>query len=603
MDDSIGSTISTVSSTLARKKGKHSDEWKNEKLKILRYSSKELPEYPKCKHNTKAYQCRSLKMQDILTFHENFYRSKDKIQQDNFILNHTSLEKPKRHRPKTSSRSEKSYTFKYFVRRVDGIKVPVCRTAYLNILVLKRHRVQGVMKRSFKCGGSGAKETRGGDRKSSKNISKKMAVMKFIESFTAQEPHYCRSKTSVRLYLPSELNIKSMWKMYNKGVELHLKVKQSFFRNIFNKQYNLGFGTPRVDVCSKCLEIGEKIKTEKEPTEQQNLITQHRVHKLKAKAFFHMLQEKRDGLLTISFDCQKNMSLPKVPDQRAYFSRQWNFYNFTIVVGSSHDALTKSNVHIYYWNETDRPKSSNEIASAVFHRLCQTDLKNIDTVRLFADGCGGQNKNTTLMGMLSKWLVSFAPENVKTVQVIFPIVGHSFIPPDRVFAQIEKKLRKIEIIIKPEEYVNILKDHGTVWNINNLEINDWKSATLEIIKPPGQWHFKFNPSKRFILQKTTKRNNITIRGEEAYRVDLGSDKLVVKKGKTVNNLVPPLLTTGMAPNAKKIKDVSALLEAHYGANWRELENLKFYATVEQSTGEAPTDDLVCEEIEERDIYV
>lgn len=536
-------------------------------------------------------------MQDILKFHSNFYLYKDKIKQDNFILNHTNVEKPKRHRPVQSSRPEKMCTITYFCRKENGKKIPICRTAFLNILNLKKHRVQGVVKRSFKAGGSAAKETRGGDRKSSKNIEKRAAIMKFIESFAAQEPHYCRSKTSVRLYLPSELSIKSMWKMYNKDAEQNLKVKQSFFRNIFNRNYNLGFGSPRVDVCSKCLELGERVKTVQEEHEKNDLITQKRLHKLKAKAFFQMLQEERDGLLTMSFDCQKNMSLPKVPDQRAYFSRQWNFYNFTIVVGSSHAALTRENVHIYHWNETERPKSSNEIASAVYHRLCQTNLADIDTIRLFADGCGGQNKNSTLMGMLSKWLISSAPENVKAVQVIFPIVGHSFIPPDRVFAQIEKKLKKIEIIIKPEEYEDVLKGHGSLWKVNDFEVQDWKGATLEVMKPPGQWHFKFNPSKRFILEKTPK-HNVSIRGEGAYRADLGSGKLVTKRGKTIHNLVPRLLTTGVAPNEKKIKDVSALLQAHYGENWRSLENLNFYTTVEHSTGESAEDDLVCEELEE-----
>lgn len=122
------------------------------------------------------------------------------------------------------------------------------------------------------------------------------------------------------------------------------------------------------------------------------------------------------------------------------------------------------------------------------------------------------------------------------------------------------------------------------------------------MESPVQWHFKFNLSKRFIFENAKKRN-ITIRGEGAYRVDLGSGKFVTKKGKAVDNLVPRLLTTGMAPNAKKIKDVSTLLQAHYGENWRELQNLIFYTTVEQSTGKSAEDYFVCEQIEEREDIV
>lgn len=68
-------------------------------------------------------------------------------------------------------------------------------------------------------------------------------VQAFIESLQAVEPHYCRSKSSVRVYLTSELNIKKLWKMYNNGLNEtpELKVKEQFFRNVFNTKYNAGF--------------------------------------------------------------------------------------------------------------------------------------------------------------------------------------------------------------------------------------------------------------------------------------------------------------------------------------------------------------------------
>lgn len=58
-----------------------------------------------------------------------------------------------------------------------------------------------------------------------------------------------------------------------------------------------------------------------------------------------------------------------VKNHCAYFSRQYNFYNFTIVIGNSKSQLTTENVLCYYWYETERPKGSNEIASAVYHTL------------------------------------------------------------------------------------------------------------------------------------------------------------------------------------------------------------------------------------------
>lgn len=63
------------------------------------------------------------------------------------------------------------------------------------------------------------------------------------------------------------------------------------------------------------------------------------------------------------------------------------------------------------------------------------------------DGCGGQNKNTTLIAMCCTWLAN--QRAVKVIEIVFPIRGHSFIPQDRVFGHIEKKCRQREIILEP----------------------------------------------------------------------------------------------------------------------------------------------------------
>lgn len=96
--------------------------------------------------------------------------------------------------------------------------------------------------------------------------------MNFINQLKCVESHYCRGKSN-RKYLPSELNVKKLWRVYLSKTG-HLAVKQSFFRNIFNTQYNVGFGTPRTDVCSTCLSLMEKIKQEKDPGKKTELITE-----------------------------------------------------------------------------------------------------------------------------------------------------------------------------------------------------------------------------------------------------------------------------------------------------------------------------------------
>ncbi|KAG5866989.1 hypothetical protein JTB14_028178 [Gonioctena quinquepunctata] len=146
-----------------------------------------------------------------------------------------------------------------------------------------------------------------------------------------------RSRTNARIYLSCTLNIRKLYKLYNTSAEDHLKIKESYFRKFVNRNYNLGFGTPKTDVCSVCLNFKEEIKKEKDETLTTNLITKQRVHKLKANAFFAMLKEEKDNVINYSFDCQKNLALPRLPDSSAYFTQQYNLYNFTIVKGDSDD--------------------------------------------------------------------------------------------------------------------------------------------------------------------------------------------------------------------------------------------------------------------------
>lgn len=444
-------------------------------------------------------------MRELLSFYNGFYANTTKIQQDNFIIKYCEVQSRKRSRIENSKRTR---TFKYFIRNSSGTKVSVCRDTFLRVLLIRKDRLQGVLTRHYNNRGQLATEGRGGDRHNEKNTAKREAVAHFIESLNCSEGHYCRGKSTARVYLPPELNIKRLWNMYL-SVEGNPKVKECFFRHVFNTSYNIGFGSPSSDVCSKCLEYRERLKKETDEEEKSKIFTEKKVHKLKASAFYELLREEKCGMITMSFDCQKNMALPKLPDSSAYFSSQLNLYNFAIVVGNSKSKLSKENVFCYHWCENERQKGSNEIASAVYHRLCNTDFKGVHTLRLVADGCGGQNKNRTLMYMLMKWLNSDSyAHDVKCIEVIFPIVGHSFIPPDRVFAQIEKRLRKKNTIVKPDEYVEVLSEFSTTCNMasNDVTIYDFKKEAEIILKPTGSWHFQFNPTKRFFLRWTKQRN-------------------------------------------------------------------------------------------------
>lgn len=132
-----------------------------------------------------------------------------------------------------------------------------------------------------------------------------------------------------------------------------------------------------------------------------------------------ILKKKNDNELTLSFDCQKNLVLPKLTDQATYYSRQFFLYNFTVCEGTSKEKLSKEKVSIFTWTEADNKKGSTQIASAIYYKLNNTNLEGYKFVRLFADGAGGQNKNSIVIFMLMYWLKTRAPENIKGIKLFF----------------------------------------------------------------------------------------------------------------------------------------------------------------------------------------
>lgn len=63
--------------------------------------------------------------------------------------------------------------------------------------------------------------------------------------------------------------------------------------------------------------------------------------------------------------------------------------------------------------------------------------------------------------MLMRWFAN-SPANLKEITVTYPVVGHSFLPPDRVFGSVEKEIRRKDTVIDPKEYRSMMEPYATV---------------------------------------------------------------------------------------------------------------------------------------------
>ncbi|KAG5894768.1 hypothetical protein JTB14_005204 [Gonioctena quinquepunctata] len=153
------------------------------------------------------------------------------------------------------------------------------------------------------------------------------------------------------------------------------------------------------------------------------------------------------------------------------------------------------------------------------------------------------------------------------------------------------KPKRSRLAINAREQHSTLRVLGKDWHAY-----DWKAATQDIIKLPGNWHFQFNPSKRFLLTRGN-QDLALIQGEAHYRTNVGMARSVCKKGKRILSIAPNKLVPGRTVNNEKKKSIDNLLIKHFGPDWKSLQNLKFYkdAMENQNVQDSPSSSTMTEE--------
>lgn len=347
---------------------------------FFRYVNPGVGKRPNCAHGRKkGLLCRTVSSEDVAYFQGLLYESKTRQEQNSFICMYI-----KTFKTKTSRKKQVHAT--YHIKKVNKTTVQ----GFIGALRIGRSRLESLTKEKAQ-NGKAPRERRGGDRRSHLYADKRKAVKEWIGKLKAVESHYGRGK-SVRHYLPSELlSIKNIWRLYTNQAGEGLAVIYQYFKNIFFNRIYLAIGTPRTDVCSTCLQRTGRFKIATTPQRKQELTTQKRIHSLRAKAFYQMIKFSRmtASTLCLIFDCMQNQVLPRIPDQSAFYSRQLYYNVLGVVEGTLDGELQPDNVFSYAWTKDQAAKGSSEIASAVFHRLCNSGLQNKQNIVLVSDGCGG----------------------------------------------------------------------------------------------------------------------------------------------------------------------------------------------------------------------
>ncbi|CAH1106063.1 unnamed protein product [Psylliodes chrysocephalus] len=141
---------------------------------------------------------------------------------------------------------------------------------------------------------------------------------------------------------------------------------------------------------------------------------------------------------------------------------------------------------------------------------------------------------------------------------------HSYIPPDGLFGQIEKVIKKTPEIENPEQYIKIMEKWGSVYRLGvDVPLHDWKSK---------------------------------------IQIDIGTNQSLLRRGRKLQ-IEPSTVDIGYPLKPDKKKSISNLIEKHYGSDWRNDNALTFfknifnaYSASSTSTSENGTDartELLC----------
>ncbi|KAG0717042.1 hypothetical protein GWK47_055240 [Chionoecetes opilio] len=378
--------------------------------------------------------------------------------------------------------SRRSRTYEYYVK-LRYTETRVCRSAFMSLHGITRKKLQILMgKRILSPTGTPTQDRRGRMGNSKSIVGPPLDhVHEHIGNLVVTASHYSRAHSPHRRYLETGLTITELHANYVQWMETTYTgegcVSPRFYRTVFTRDYNIVFRPPKTDLCNRC-ELLKSTIAHKE-TQEVNVDADIKTledHQKLAEEVQQLLssaeKESRvappdSQLRTICIDLQQTLPCPRLHTGVAYYKRKMWIYNFCVY------DLNKKKGNMYVWQMTAR-RGSDEIGSCILKWLESelTDPGNqFKRLRIFCDNCAGQNKNSNIVVMALRLIHALTLDKV---ELVFMVPGHSFLPCDRAFGHIEKKIRKCRHIYSPTDYLRIIrKAVGEENNVTVMERTDF----------------------------------------------------------------------------------------------------------------------------------
>lgn len=309
----------------------------------------------------------------------------------------------------------------------------------------------------------------------------KADVTAHILSYRPAVSHYTLAHAPNRRYLPSELNITSM---YDDFITKQKQAKSQvcsyrYYYEIF-RSMNISFGYPCQDKCTTCTEHNEGTEENHdchsdELPECRAFLKHLSNAKMAREAMDAAVQKAKSeaGHIVTTVDMQKVISMPKLSTKDYFFSRKLVLFNETFAVP---EALSETkNTQLMLWHEGEAGRKAFNVASA-YHVFLKDQVKEgaVD-VTFVTDNCNSQNKNWTLFSSMARAINDGNMTSLQSITFLYLEAGHTFMAADSVHGSIGTALNRKENIYDLKHYLEVILSfrknmEATVLNHNDQTI-------------------------------------------------------------------------------------------------------------------------------------
>ncbi|ETP27456.1 hypothetical protein F441_00073 [Phytophthora nicotianae CJ01A1] len=231
--------------------------------------------------------------------------------------------------------------------------------------------------------------------------------------------------------------------------------RPSTFRKLL-QQYcpTIRIRSPRSNVCDLCAILHTRMRSciTAELTEELGVHTEA-AKKMRLEYKKDLASVSEDHAVIV-MDFSQNLTLPSV----ASTPSQWYFLSLVNVHVFGIYYANKGQQYNYVYEESVAGKGTDEVNSMLYHFIQRIVLTNGHRkLAIYADNCGGQNKNNFVVKML---LALAQTGELDVVELKFFVKGHTKNAVDRGFGLMRKKIAK-EDVWTADQLLEVINDSSS----------------------------------------------------------------------------------------------------------------------------------------------